>query len=380
MILSILRPETILSIKKYGYLMFLLPLLLPAISYYLGMTTGLNSLAPWITLIFLFLVLPLADLIIGKDPVNAQANEEPMLNNDKFYQYLVVAGLPLYFICLFTTGYFLINWPELTVIGQLGYVISMGVVGSVIAINMGHELIHKNTKLEQVSGGLLLSLVSYGGFKIEHLYGHHVNVSTPLDASSSRYNQGVYAFLPRAYIHNFLNAWALQKERLTKKGHSLFSVKNELIWYYGFSIVISLLMGVFFKFLGAEFWIGVAFFFLQSFIAFTLLEIINYIEHYGLHRRQLENGKYERVNPEHSWNSNFFLTNMFLFQLQRHSDHHAYAARRYQVLRHYKNSPQLPFGYATMFVIALIPPLWKAIMNPRVEAYYKDDAVSLRDH
>jgi alkane 1-monooxygenase len=373
MLLSIFKPKTVLSIKKYGYLMFLIPLVMPAISYYLAGPTGLHNSLPWLTLLFVYALVPIADLIIGKDPVNAQADEEAQLNNDQFYRYLAISGFPLYFICLFTTGYFLINWTELTAIGQLGYVISMGVVGGIIAINMGHELIHKNTKLEQISGGLLLSLVSYGGFKIEHLYGHHVHVSTPSDASSSRYNQGLYAFLPRAYVLNFLNAWKLQKARLAKKGLSLLSTKNELIWYYGFSLVVSLLMGVFFSVLGAEFWMGVAFFFFQSFIAFTLLEIINYIEHYGLHRRKLPNGKYERVSPEHSWNSNFFLTNMFLFQLQRHSDHHAYAARRYQVLRHNESSPQLPFGYATMFVIAMIPPLWKAIMNPRVKAYYADD-------
>ncbi|MFT7108918.1 MAG: alkane 1-monooxygenase [Psychrobacter glaciei] len=379
MILNVLKPKTVLSIKKYGYLMFLLPLLLPAISYYLGTTTHESVITPWLALIFVYLVVPLADLILGKDPVNAQADEESELNNNQFYRYLALSGLPLYFICLFTTGYFLINWTDLSALGQLGYVLSMGTVGGIIAINMGHELIHKNTKFEQVSGGLLLSLVSYGGFKIEHLYGHHVHVSTPMDASSSRYNQGLYAFLPHAYIHNFLNAWTLQRAKLTKQGLSFFSIKNELIWYYLFSVSISLLMGVFFELLGAEFWMGVAFFFLQSFVAFTLLEIINYIEHYGLHRRQLDNGKYERVTPEHSWNSNFFLTNMFLFQLQRHSDHHAYAARRYQVLRHYDSSPQLPFGYPTMFVIALIPPLWKALMNPRVEAYYKDDEITLAE-
>ncbi|MFT6152978.1 MAG: alkane 1-monooxygenase [Bermanella sp.] len=380
MLISFLNPKTVLSIKKYGYLMFLVPLLLPVTSYFLGMKVGLHGLAPWLVVLSSFVVLPVADLVMGKDPVNAKANEESLLNDDKFYQYLAISGFPLYFICLFSTGYFLINWTHLTSIGQLGYAVSMGVVGGIIAINMGHELIHKSTKLERVSGGLLLSLVSYGGFKIEHIYGHHVNVSTPMDASSSRYNQSLYAFLKHAYVHNFLNAWTLQKKRLIKKGVSFFSVKNELIWYYGFSVVICFLMGLFFKFLGADFWMGITFFFIQSFIAFTILEVINYIEHYGLHRRQLDNGKYERVTPEHSWNSNFFLTNMFLFQLQRHSDHHTYAARRYQVLRHNENSPQLPFGYPTMFVIALIPPLWKALMNPRVEAYYKDDETALTAH
>ena len=139
-------------------------------------------------------------------------------------------------------------------------------------------------------------------------------------------------------------------------------------------------MRSFFELIGGEFLMGVVFFLVQSFIAFTFLEIINYIEHYGLHRRKMSNGKFERVTPEHSWNSNYFLTNMFLFQLQRHSDHHAYAARRYQVLRHHENSPQLPFGYATMFMVALVPPLWKSIMNPRVEAYYENEEDALGAH
>lgn len=380
MLLQALKPSTALTIKKYGYCIFLIPLLMPVFSYYFGQGSEYSTAFAWSALALVYVVVPILDLLLGKDPVNPEVTVESQLNSEKYYRYLAVSAFPLYLICLFSTGYFLLNWTDLSLAGQIGYVVSMGVVGGVIAINVGHELIHKNTKLEQISGGLLLSLVSYGGFKIEHVYGHHVNVSTPLDASSSRLNQSLYNFLPNAYIHNFLNAWTLQKTRLAKKGLSLLSVQNELIWYYAFSIAISLIMGAFFMFLGAEFWMGVAFFFAQSFIAFTLLEIINYIEHYGLHREKMSNGKYERVNIEHSWNSNYFLTNMFLFQLQRHSDHHAYAARRYQVLRHHEESPQLPFGYATMFMIALIPPLWKAVMNPRVKDYYKHDDKAVGAH
>ena len=379
--LQSLAPQTAMTIKKYGYFIYLLPLLLPLSSYYWGNSTGLHDTFTWLTVIVVYVLVPIADLILGKDPVNPdETTMVPVLSKVNFYRWLTLSCFPLYFICLFSTGYFLVQWAELSAFGQLNYMIAMGIVGGIIAINVGHELIHKNTKLEQISGGLLLGLVSYSGFKVEHVYGHHVHVSTPEDASSSRYNQSVYQFLPRAYLHNFLNAWKLQKKRLEKKGLGLLSVKNELIWYYVFTVAVSLLMGVFFEFLGANFWWGVGFFYLQSFVAFTLLEVINYIEHYGLHRRKMSNGKYERVTPEHSWNSNFFLTNMFLFQLQRHSDHHAYAARRYQVLRHYDQSPQLPFGYATMFSIALVPPLWKAIMNPRVEAYYENDPKALGAH
>ena len=374
--LNALSLKSAMAIKKFGYLIFLLPLCLPSLSYYWAHTSGLHTLFAYFTLIVVFVVVPVLDLVIGKDPVNPDEDDVKALSDLSFYRSLTLSCLPLYALCLVSGVYWLLNWPELNLIGQIGYLISLGVVGGIIAINVGHELIHKNTKLEQISGGLLLSLVSYGGFKIEHVYGHHVNVSTPLDASSSRYDQSVYAFLPNAYIHNFLNAWKLQKHRLAKKQLGLFSIHNELIWYYGFSLLCSLLLGGFVSLLGGEFYMGVLIFFAQSFVAFTLLEIINYIEHYGLHRKQLSNGRYERVSPEHSWNSNYFLTNMFLFQLQRHSDHHAYAARRYQVLRHHESCPQLPFGYATMFVIALIPPLWKAIMNPRVAAYYQPDEVA----
>jgi alkane 1-monooxygenase len=194
-----------------------------------------------------------------------------------------------------------------------------------------------------------------------------VHVSTPEDASSSRYNQSLYNFLPQAYVRNFMNAWKLEAERLKRKGQAPVSWRNELIWWYGISLLALVAFTVAFGWLGAAFFLG------QSFIAFTLLEIVNYLEHYGLHRRKLDNGRYERTTPEHSWNSNYFLTNVFLFQLQRHSDHHAFAKRRYQVLRHHDIAPQLPAGYATMVVLACIPPLWRKVMNPRVEAYYQGE-------
>lgn len=368
-----LTPDTAQVVKKYGYLIFLLPLTLPLSSFLLAQATGFHDEFAFFTIFVVFVLVPIVDILLGKDPVNPDEAAVISMSQERFYYWLTLSCLPLYALCIIYSSYLLMNWPELSLIGQIGYVMSLGVVGGIIAINVGHELIHKSTKLEQVSGGLLLSLVSYAGFKVEHIYGHHVHVSTPRDASSAQYNQSLYPFLANAYIHNFLNAWQLQKQRLSKKGNAFLSLNNELILYYGFSLCCSLLLGALFEWLGHSFVVGVAVFFAQSAIAFTLLEVINYIEHYGLRRRELDHGQYERVTPEHSWNSNYFLTNMFLFQLQRHSDHHAYAARRYQVLRHHENSPQLPFGYATMFVIALLPPLWKHIMNPKVQAYYEDD-------
>jgi alkane 1-monooxygenase len=369
--LQFLKPSVALTVKKYGYFIFLMPLIMPALSFYWGHLSGYHDFFAFLTLLVVYALIPILDLLLGKDPVNPSEADVPSLSQEKFYRYLALSCLPLYFICLFSTGFLLVTWTELSIVGQIGFALSMGVVGGIIAINVGHELIHKNTKLEKVSGGLLYSLVSYAGFIVEHIYGHHVHVSTPDDASSSRYKQSLYNFLPKAYVGNFKNAWNIQKKRLNKKGLGLLSSKNELIWYNLASVATACLMGLFFMLLGSNFLLGAGFFLIQSIVAFTLLEIINYIEHYGLHREKLSNGKYQRVNIEHSWNSNYFLTNMFLFQLQRHSDHHAYAARRYQVLRHHPESPQLPFGYATMFVIALVPPLWMAIMNPKVEAYYQ---------
>ncbi len=375
MLLEHLHINTAQQIKKLGYLIFLVPLSMPALAYVFGQNSDYPVIWAALSFLLVFVAVPILDLVLGKDPVNPEPDSESQLADQTFYKVLTLSCLPLYALCLFSSLYFLWQWSTLSTFGQVLYVLSVGVTGAVIAINVGHELIHKNTQLEKISGGLLFSLVCYAGFKIEHIYGHHVHVSTPQDASSSRLGQSLYEFLPRAYKHNFLNAWKLQKVRLAKKGHGLLSIYNELIWYYAASIFTAVLMGAFFEYLGGHFLMGIGFFLLQSFVAITFLEIINYIEHYGLHRNKEANGKYQRVDIQHSWNSNYFLTNMFLFQLQRHSDHHAYAARRYQVLRHHEESPQLPFGYATMFLIALIPPLWKAIMDPKVMAYYQGETL-----
>jgi alkane 1-monooxygenase len=361
-------PNRVLKLKKWGYLLFWLSVLpiLP-LSAMIGRESGTQDYWAWFIYIVIFGIVPILDYIIGKDPSNPdEAVQVPAMTQETFYRVLTLLMVPLWYGVLLYAGWVFVN-NDYGWFGQLGWIVSIGTVGGVIAINLAHELIHKDSTLESWAGGLLLASVTYAGFKVEHVRGHHVTVSTPEDASSSRYNQGVYAFLLHAFPHNFINAWKLEKQYLARKGKKNISLHNELIWWYG----ISALLGVLFWFLFG--WQGVLFFYGQSFVAAFTLEVINYIEHYGLHRRVLENGKYERVTPAHSWNSNYFLTNLALFQLQRHSDHHAYAKRRYQVLRHYDDSPQLPGGYASMYVLALFPPLWKKVMNPRVEAYYQGE-------
>lgn len=362
-----INPITVMKIKKWSYLLFwasvlpLLPLTANAGS------DGSQNYWAWFIYLFVFGIMPILDFIVGKDPTNPdEITEVPSLSEEKTYRIFTLIMAPLWFCALYYSGSVFAN-NDYNWFGMLGWVVSIGTVGGIIAINLGHELTHKDPRIENWTGGLLLASVSYAGFKVEHIRGHHVTVSTPEDASSARYDQSIYSFLPNALVKNFINAWRLENARLRRQNKSPFSWHNELIWWYAITALLALSFGILWG------WLGVLFFFGQSLVAALTLEVINYIEHYGLHRRVLENGRYERVTPAHSWNSNYFLTNVALFQLQRHSDHHAYAKRRFQVLRHHEESPQLPAGYAGMYVIALIPPLWKKIMNPRVAAYYEGE-------
>lgn len=362
-----INPVIVMKIKKWSYLLFwasvlpLLPLTANAGS------DGSQNYWAWFIYLFVFGIMPILDFMIGKDPTNPdEVTEVPSLSEEKTYRIFTLIMAPLWFCALYYSGSVFAN-NDYNWFGMLGWVVSIGTVGGIIAINLGHELTHKDPRIENWTGGLLLASVSYAGFKVEHIRGHHVTVSTPEDASSARYDQSIYSFLPNAIVKNFINAWRLENARLRRQNKSPFSWRNELIWWYAITALLALSFGMLWG------WLGVLFFFGQSLVAALTLEVINYIEHYGLHRRVLENGRYERVTPAHSWNSNYFLTNVALFQLQRHSDHHAYAKRRFQVLRHHDESPQLPAGYAGMYVIALIPPLWKKIMNPRVAAYYEGE-------
>ncbi|TVP56973.1 MAG: alkane 1-monooxygenase [Halomonadaceae bacterium] len=359
--------DLMISMKRYGYLLVLLIPVIGAGSAWMVANSASPLFWAWFTLLFTFVLLPLADYAVGKDPANPNEEEQvPAMTREWYYRVLTLVCLPLYAAVLVYGGW-VFTQVELSLMAQVGWILSVGVIGGIMAINIGHELIHKDTTLETWAGGLFLALVNYAGFKVEHLRGHHVHVSTPEDASSSRFNQGLYHFLPRAMARNFVNAWSLEAQKLRRKNQRVVSWHNELIWWYSISALVA--AGFFFAFGLA----GLVFFLIQGLLAGTTLEIINYIEHYGLHRRVQANGRFERVTPAHSWNSNYLLTNLFLFHLQRHSDHHAYPRRRYQVLRHYDESPQLPGGYAAMFVLAMVPPLWKKVMNPRVEAYYEGE-------
>jgi alkane 1-monooxygenase len=349
--------------KRLGFLfVFVVPALMPAAAW-LGAHSGRPDLMAWFPLFFLFVLLPLADYALGHDPQNPSQDEAVELQTDAWFKWMTLAALPAQLGVLIWSGWHFTH-AGFGLAGIVGWLISQGIVGGVLAINVAHELIHKDATLERAAGGLLLTSVGYHGFKVEHVRGHHVHVSTPEDASSARFGQSLWHFLPRALLRNTANAWKLEAQRLRKLGKSGWSAGNELLRW---SVLWLALIAAFGVWLGPA---GLAFFLVQGFVAACSLEIINYIEHYGLERIRLADGRYERTTHLHSWNSDYLLSNLLLFHLQRHSDHHETPRRRYQNLLHHVDSPQLPGGYAAMFLLALCPPLWFRIVNPRVKAFH----------
>lgn len=353
--------------KRLGFmLVFIVPALMPAAAWLADRGLPL-ALATWFPLVFLFVLLPLADYAIGHDPDNPGR----VLEDDRWFRLLTLLTLPVHLAVLaWSAHWFVATAPG--PLAALGWLLSQGVVGGVLAINTAHELIHKPGRLEQGVGGALLASVGYHGFKIEHVRGHHVHVSTPEDASSARYGQSLWHFLPRALWRNTRNAWRLEAARLGRRGLQPWHWRNELIGWSALWLAFALMAWLW---LG---WAGLGFFLAQGLFAACSLEIINYIEHYGLERRRID-GRYERPTHLHSWNSDYALSNLLLFQLQRHSDHHETPRRRYQDLVHHADSPQLPGGYAAMFVLALVPPLWFRVIDPRVRAFRHAQASGAND-
>lgn len=350
------------KLKALGFLfVFVVPLTLPTAAW-LSVKTGMMNLMAWYPLFFLFVLVPALDYLLGHDPVNIEKSEESTVSKKFWFKALTLLVLPVQLATLIWSAQWFTN-QELSLAGTIGWLFSQGIVSSILAINVAHELIHKDAKIEKGIGGILLTSVGYYGFKIEHLRGHHVHVSTPEDASSARFGQSLWAFMPEALIRNTKNAWNLEYQRLKNLGLGFFNWRNEML---GWSLLWIIFCTGFYLTLG---WKGLLFFVLQGFFAACSLEVINYVEHYGLERKKTDDGRYERTTHLHSWNSDYALSNLMLFQLQRHSDHHAFPKRRYSILRHHEDSPQLPGGYSAMFVLALFPPLWHRIIDHRVLAH-----------
>ena len=268
--------------------------------------------------------------------------------------------VPLHFASLIGAAYWA-GTQALSWWGVLLLAVSAGIANG-LGINTGHELGHKKTQLERNLAKIVLAIPAYGHFSIEHNRGHHRDVATPEDPASSRMGESIYKFARREIPGAFRRAWAVEDERLTRKGVSIWSWENEILQSYAvtFALQISLI--------AAFGWVMIPFLAIHNFLAWWQLTSANYIEHYGLLRQKEPSGKYERCQPHHSWNSNHKYTNLVLFHLERHSDHHAHPTRRYQSLRNFKDVPRLPNGYNGMFPLAYVPPLWFRVMDSRLMA------------
>jgi alkane 1-monooxygenase len=249
---------------------------------------------------------------------------------------------------------------------KVGLMTTVGLIGG-LAINAAHELGHTRESNEKRLSKIALAQSCYGHFFVEHNYGHHVRVATAEDPASARMGEGLYSFIARSVTGGLRSAWNIETRRLARKGKAQWSLHNDILNAWVMSAALFTLLVVGFGIETLPWLIG------QAIIGFCMLEAINYVEHYGLGRQRLPNGRYEQVRPSHSWNSNTVIANIFLFHLQRHSDHHAHPHRRYQALCHADVAPQLPAGYATMMLLALFPPLWRRVMDPRVLDHYHGD-------
>ena len=320
----------------------------------------------WATVGIWYLLVPIIDHLLPPDASNPPPEVVPQLDADRYYRYLTYLTVPIHYLTLLFAAY-VVGTQDLAWYSILGLALSVGVVNG-LAINTGHELGHKTTPVERWLAKTVLAVVGYGHFFIEHNKGHHKDVATPEDPASSRMGENIYAFACREIPGAMRRAWSAEKTRLARCGGGPWTIRNEVL--QPLLITLPLYAGLIYAF-G---WIMLPFLFVQAFWGwFGILSSANYIEHYGLLRQKLANGRYEPCQPHHSWNSNHVMSNLILFNLQRHSDHHANPTRRYQSLRAFDRLPEFPSGYPLMFMIALVPPLWFALMDPRVMAWARGD-------
>ena len=322
----------------------------------------------WIGPLFVLGTVPIIDLIAGRDLAGPPDDAIAALESDRYYRWVTYLYLPLQYAGL-VLGCWVIARGGLGISESIGLAITLGFVGG-IGINTAHELGHKREQSERRLAKIALAQSAYGHFYIEHNRGHHVRVATPEDPASSRLGEGFYRYWCRTVLGSVVSAWSLEARRLRLRNRRALRWDNDIVSAW---LITAVLWG------GLLIWLGIGllpYLLLQALIAITLLEAVNYLEHYGLLRQRVSHGdrvRYERVDASHSWNSNNVATNVLLYHLQRHSDHHANPTRRYQALRDEPTAPVLPTGYAGMILLALVPPLWRRVMDPRVAAHYGGD-------
>ena len=345
--------------KRWFWVLSVLFPLQPLFSIWMHARTG-NEAWLFLGLLTSYVVAPALDMVIGEDRNNPPEELAMQLDQDHYYRRLTYAVVPLHFISFFASAWYA-GTQELSTIAFLGLAMVAGLTAG-LAINTGHELGHKNSKLEKTLSKLVLAVPAYGHFSIDHNRGHHSTVSTTEDCSSARMGESIYQFALRDIPGAFVRAWRIEKERLNNRGKPALHPDNQMLQSHALSLGIAVTLILMFG------WSMIVFLLLHHFFAYWQLTSANYIEHYGLLRQKNENGRYERCQPHHSWNSNHVFSNLVLFHLERHSDHHTYPLRRYQSLRHFEGLPQLPNGYFGVYLLAYIPRLWFKVMDRRLLA------------
>ncbi|OBI43831.1 alkane 1-monooxygenase [Mycobacterium kyorinense] len=353
--------------KRY---LWLLGSVVPAFVYasWLGVQLTGSGVFWWFAPIVTFGIIPVLDHIVGPDADNPPDSTVARLEDERFYRWATYLYLPsqylsIIFACWLWSGG---GWLTMDVVDKSGLMVTAGIIGGV-AINVAHELGHKRPQSEKWLSKAALVQSCYGHFFVEHNRGHHVRVATPEDPASSRMGESLYHFILRSVAGGVRSAWDIEGRRLAQSGRSRWTLKNDVLSAWLMSAGLFAGLVIWFGIVVLPWLVG------QAILSFCLLEIVNYMEHYGLRRQKLANGRYERVRAAHSWNSNTVIANVCLFHLQRHSDHHAHPLRRYQALRHTDEAPQLPNGYGTMLLLAMVPPLWRRVMDPRVLDHYGGD-------
>jgi len=347
--------------KRYWYLTSLILPTLPLLSAFLAVYFQEGAWL-WLVVPVGYIVVPALDAIFGKDFANPSDEQVDHLKNDRYFARVLYCATAMHWVALIGMAYTVSHW-HWSWFSMLGAGLSAGLINGV-GIAIGHELGHKVTDDKQtLSGKLVLACCGYGHFIVEHNKGHHKDVATPEDPASARLGESVYRFACRELPGTLMRALKLEAGRLQRQNKRWWSPHNEILQQWTFTLVA---YGVMVYFWGV---VLLPFLLLAAFFGWWQLSLANYVEHYGLLRQKEASGRYQRCEPQHSWNSNFKLSNLMLVHLQRHSDHHAHPTRPYQVLRDYDDVPQLPLGYFGMFLMAMIPPLWFAIMDHRVVAW-----------
>lgn len=335
----------------------------------LAIVAGFYAGGVWLVamVLLLYLVLPFAETMIGESRWPSKARIIQFDQRKIGHYDLIVSLTAFSFILLVGWALWAVSVTPLTWWEFAAFALLMGEYGGFVGIVTAHELMHRNRASKRQLAFFLLSLVSYAHFAIEHVRGHHVRVATPDDPATARRGETLYAFLPRTIIGGFRSAWSLEKERLARKGIGPWSIRNHMVIWWSATLV--LIAGIFLL-LGPA---SLLLFVIMGAVAIFALETINYTEHYGMERDRLADGGYARVKPEHSWNSSHILSNINMFNLGRHSDHHYQSNRPYYKLRHYDDVPQCPYGLAGMIILATVPPLWFRVMDRELDAFQNRD-------